>query len=199
MLRSHVKLLPPIDTGLTLNAFRTSILLAALCFSCAAYAQSQAQRDAEYLQEFVVPLARLSLERSGQFLPIGAALEQTDKFVLMPVRESDTTLSSHDIIKLLQETLAQGAGDGEYKTTALVYDATIPLPPSGKQSDAIAVALDHRDGYSVVTFLPYELRGRKIHMGTPITRRGTASVFKQKQAPEAGVAKIVPAMQQTGI
>ena len=178
-----------------MNALRPPTLF----FSCAAQAQSQAQWDAEYLQEFVVPLARLSLERSDQFLPIGAALERTDKFVLMPVRESDTTLSSHDIIKLLQETLAQGADDGDYKTTALVYDATIPLHASGKQSDAIAVAIDHRDGYSAVTFLPYELRGKKLQMGTPITRCGISSVFQQKPSPEAGVAKIVPATQQTGI
>ncbi|KHA75891.1 hypothetical protein JAB1_30320 [Janthinobacterium sp. MP5059B] len=166
--------------GHALKACRTVTLLAVLCFSATAQAQSQAQRDTEYLQEFVVPLAKLQLEKQGHFLPLGAALKQADKFVLMPASTAAMSLLPADIIKLIQEALVQGAVDGEYKTTALVYDATVPLPSSGKQSDAIAVALDHRDGYSIITFLPYELRGKKVHMGTPFTRQGTATVFKQQ-------------------
>jgi len=177
--------------GHSLKAFFNAILLASLFFSAAAQAQSQAQRDAEYLQEFVVPFAKLQLERRGEFLPIGAALTPTDKFVLMPVQASKTSLMPVDLIKLVQEDLAIDATDGTYKTTALVYDATVPLPSSGKLSDAIAVALDHRDGYSVITFLPYELRGKEVHMGTPFTRPGTASVFKQPA--QADLAKIIPA------
>ena len=163
-----------------MKACRTAALLAILCLSATAQAQSQAQRDAEYLQAFVTPLARIQLEKQGHFLPFGAALQQTDKFVLMPVSTGTGGLLPADLIKQIQEALAQGAADGEYKTTALVYDATVPLPSSGKQSDAIAVALDHRDGYSVITFLPYTLRGKEVHMGTPFTLRGTATVFKQK-------------------
>ena len=166
--------------GHALKACRTVTLLAALCFSATTQAQSQAQRDADYLQAFVVPLVKLQLERQGHFLPLGAALKQTDKFVLMPSSAADTSLMPADIIKLLQEALVQGAADGEYKATALVYDATAPLPVSGKPSDAIAVALDHRDGYSVITVLPYELCGKEVHMGTPFTHQGTAAVFKQK-------------------
>ena len=180
MLHSRVKLALSINKGYVLKACRTATLLAVLSFSATALAQTQAQRDAEYLQEFVAPLAKIQLEKQGHFLPLGAALKQSDKFVLMPLSTSTSGLLPTDIIKLIQEALAQGASDGEYKTTALAYDATVPLPSSGKQSDAIAVALDHRDGYSVITFLPYELRGKEVHMGTPFTRQGTASVFKQK-------------------
>ncbi|WP_300759657.1 hypothetical protein [Janthinobacterium sp.] len=165
--------------------------MASLFFSGAAQAQSPAQRDAEYLREFVVPFAKLQLERRGEFLPTGAALTPTDKFVLMPVHKSAVSMLPKELIELMQESLVQGAADGEYKTTALVYDATVPLPSSGKLSDAIAVALDHRDGYSVITFLPYELRGKQVHMGTPFTRPGTASVFKQPA--QADLAKIIPA------
>ncbi|MFZ4878779.1 hypothetical protein ACL9RI_27155 [Janthinobacterium sp. Mn2066] len=163
-----------------MKAFFTAILLACLFFSATAQAQSQAQRDAEYLQEFVVPFARLQLERRGAFPPIGAALKSNDDFVLMPVHKTAVSMLPKELIELMQDALIQGAADGVYKTTALVYDATVPLPSSGKLSDAIAVALDHRDGYSVITFLPYELRGKQVHMGTPFTRQGTASVFKQK-------------------
>ncbi|MBB5369065.1 MULTISPECIES: hypothetical protein [unclassified Janthinobacterium] len=163
-----------------MKAFFNAILLVSLFFSAAAQAQSQAQRDAEYLQEFVVPFARLQLERRGAFPPIGAALKSNDKFILMPVDKTAVSMLPKELIELMQESLVQGAADGEYKTTALVYDATVPLPSSGKPSDAIAVALDHRDGYSVITFIPYELRGKQVHMGTPFTRPGTASVFQQK-------------------
>ena len=164
----------------TLNALRAGCLLFALLLSATALAQSQARRDAEYLQEFIVPLAKLQLERRGQFLPIGAALKQNDDFVLMPVIPSAPGLLPADIIKRIQESLEQGAAEGQFKATALVYDATVPLPASGSQSDAIAVALDHRDGYSVITFLPYELRGKEVRLGTPFTRQGTAAVFLQK-------------------
>ena len=166
--------------GHSLKAFRTAILLASLFFPVTAQAQSQAQRDAEYLQEFIVPLAQMQLERTGEFLPIAAALKPSDKFVLIPVLPSMTPLMPVDIIRHLQVVLAREAANGNYKTTALVYDATVPLPSSGKPSDAIAVALDHQDGYSVITFLPYELHGKKLQMGTPFTQQGTASVFQKK-------------------
>ena len=164
----------------SLKAFRTAILLASLFSPVTAQAQSQAQRDAEYLQEFIVPFAKLQLERRGVFPPIGAALKANDKFILMPVDKTAVSMLPKELIELMQEALVQGAADGEYKTTALAYDATVPLPSSGKPTDAIAVALDHRDGYSVITFLPYELHGKKLHMGTPFTQQGTASVFQKK-------------------
>ena len=48
-----------------------------------------------------------------------------------------------------------GAESGEYRATALVYDVLTTPPGKENKPDAIAVALDHRDDYSVVVYFPY--------------------------------------------
>ena len=166
-----------------MSPLRTAALLACLLSPAAAHTHTDAPADNGRLQDFVMPFAIGQLEKRGEFMPFGAAMLPTGQIVAIggyDGEEEDGAPLPADIIKLIQDALAQGAADGEYKATALVYDATVPLPSSGKQSDAIAVALDHRDGYSVMTFLPYELRGKEVRMGTPFTRQGTATVFQQK-------------------
>lgn len=58
------------------------------------------------------------------------------------------------------------------------YDVRVVLPSTGQKSDAVAVALDHRDNYSVVVYFPYQIKGGKVAFGDLFAVKGEASVFK---------------------
>jgi len=81
---------------------------------------------------------------------------------------------------LLKQTFVARAAAGEFRATALVYDVRVQTPTQGVNTDAIAVALDHRDNYSVIVFLPYRLDGEKLTLGDMFAQRGTGEVFEPR-------------------
>jgi threonine synthase len=80
---------------------------------------------------------------------------------------------------MLKQALIAGAVEGRYKATALVYDVRVTLPSSGEKSDAVAVALDHRDDYSVVVLIPYKIRNGKAVFGGAFSQRGESDIFRR--------------------
>ena len=166
--------------------FRTAALLACLSFPAAPQAHGVAQDDGALLQQFVAPFAIAQLEQHGGFLPFGAAMRSAGQIVALggyDGADDEATPPPADIVRLLQADLAAGAGNGEYRATALAYDASVAIPPDGQPSDAIAIALDLQDGDSVILYLPYELRDGKVSVGAPFTRQGTATIFPVKAVP----------------
>lgn len=83
------------------------------------------------------------------------------------------------MIDLLREGFQADARAGKVKATALVYDIRVKDPRTGKKSDAIAVALDHCDNYSVVVMFPYSMADGKLNLGAPFAQAGTYSVFSK--------------------
>lgn len=82
-----------------------------------------------------------------------------------------------DLIALLRAGLMDGAKKGRYRATAVVYDITTVVPATGEKSDAIEVALDHRDGYSVIVRKPYRLNNGEIEYGEIFAEEGLGAIF----------------------
>jgi len=62
--------------------------------------------------------------------------------------------SSGHIIRELVSTIASSARTGNIKAVAIVYDMQIVHPTSGRESDAVAIVLNHRDDYGATVFFP---------------------------------------------
>lgn len=165
---------------------RTAALLACLLLPATSPARDEALDDSTLLQRFVLPFAIAQLEKHGGFLPFSAAMQASGQIVALGGydRSDDEATPPADIVKLIQADLAAGASKGDYRATALAYDASVAVPPDGQPSDAIAIALDRQDGASVILFLPYALHDGKAGFGTPFTRQGTAAVFPLQAAPQ---------------
>jgi hypothetical protein len=146
-------------------------LVAALLCACAGNAWSQntsrARAQFDELTRAVLTMAQELLRSQGEFPPFGAGLTASRDVVEVSKTEAaerDETRAGDTHVSLLRDSLAQGIASGRFEATALVYEAKMDLP-SGKRSDAIAVALSHRDRNSTVRFFPYQLRGAKIELG----------------------------------
>ena len=43
--------------------------------------------------------------------------------------------------------------------------------------DAIAVSLNHREGYSIIALFPYKIDSGKLTLGTAFAQEGEADIF----------------------
>jgi hypothetical protein len=161
--------------------FLRLLLLAGL--SCSA-AQGQFVRDAksecEQLMNSALPLAKQMLQEHGEFFPFGMALNSNGKVVAVAPYDQREHPTSEDFIRQLKHIFSAQAKAGEFRATALIYDATVQTPTNGVNTDAIAVALDHRDNYSVVVFVPYQLERNQLTLGEMFAQQGAGEVFEHR-------------------
>jgi hypothetical protein len=125
----------------------------------------------------VIPFAEEMLTKQGEFYPFGGALGPDGEVVSIGVAGDDEHPPSADVIRDLKAALVSGARDGKYVATAIAFDARIAMPNTGERSDAVAIALDHVEDYSIVVYIPYKIRSGAPEFGNPIAESGAAEIF----------------------
>lgn len=133
--------------------------------------------DCEALLNSALPFAKQMLDRFGEFYPYGATMRVDGQIACVVGQDGAEHPPSAEVIKLLKAAFIGGAKRGEIKASALIYDVRVTLPESDKKSDAIAVALNHRDGYSVIVLFPYSIENGKAVIGAAFAQKGEADVF----------------------
>jgi len=74
-----------------------------------------------------------------------------------------------------------GSQTGALKATALVYDILTVPPGKEDKQNAIAIALDHRDNYSVIVIFPYSFTtDDQLVIETPVAMQGKNKIFSQQ-------------------
>jgi len=157
-----------------------SVLLLLWSFAASAQNMNKPKAESERLMQAALPLAEKMLQQHGEFFPYGQALDTGGAVVAVAAYDGRERPPSAELIRLLKQGFVQGAKDGKYKATATVYDVRVNLPSTGAKSDAIAVALDHQDNYSVVVFLAYKIENEKLIMGEVFATAGAFDVFPRR-------------------
>lgn len=158
------------------RSFNVATILAPV--SVHAIAVASPKSECEVLMNEALPLAEKMLKEHGEFYPYGLTLDAAGKVAHMGATDGTDRPKSAPLIELLRARFVDGAKAGKYLATALVYDVRVVDPSTGLKSDAIAVALDHRDSYSVVVFFPYSLHQGKYLPGKLFAQKGEGRVFK---------------------
>lgn len=128
----------------------------------------------------VLPFTKEMLKRHGEFFPFGGTMSVFGEVAQMAGWTGDERPPSRQIIALLNGGFRDGAALGKYRATALVYDIRVVPPGGAQKQDAIAVNLDHRDGYSVVVVFPYTLsEAGELELKSPFASAGAAAIFHQ--------------------
>jgi hypothetical protein len=136
-----------------------------------------AKSQAEALLNEVLPFAEQMLCNYGEFLPYAGALRPSGEVVSIGGDDGREHPPSKDLIDLLANGLREGASGGEYVATALVYDVRVTPPSANEPTDAIAAELEHRDGYAVTVFFPYELTNGPPVLASPFATAESRSIF----------------------
>lgn len=138
---------------------------------------STPKEECEALIDAILPFAKQTLARYGEFYPYGAAMDAEGRISAVARYDGDEFPKSTDVIRGLKDVFIMEAKNGKYKATALAYDVRITLPSSSEKSDAIAISLNHRDGYSIVVLFPYRMENGSAVIGTALAQRGEADIF----------------------
>ena len=139
---------------------------------------SDPKTDVETLMNSALPFAERMLSEYGEFLPYGEAMRANGEIVSVGASSGDEHPPSQDLIDILKNGYRESAQSGEYKATALVYDIRTIPPSSSEKIDAVAVALDHVDDYSVVVIFPYTLEGTDVSFRKAFAQKGQADIFE---------------------
>lgn len=137
---------------------------------------ADAKAKVEYLVNEMLPFAEEMLSQHGEFLPYGAALNAQGEVVSIAGHTGDEHPPSQEVIDLLRGGFSAGAREGSFDATALYYDVRIKTSDH-EVSDAVAIELDHKDGYSVVVFFPYTIESGEVSFGEISAQEGKYGIF----------------------
>lgn len=138
----------------------------------------EGKEESQQLMDALLPFAEEMLSKHGEFFPYGGAITKDGDIVNVAAGNGEEQPPSSELISMLHNAFKSAASNGNYRATALVYDVRIQLP-SGEKSDALAIELDHRSGYSVIVCLPYSLEEGQIQYGQISASAGQGNVFHQ--------------------
>ena len=136
--------------------------------------------ECEKVMNSVLPFAEEMLTKHREFLPFGGTMSADGEIAQMAGWANDEYPPSAEVIDVLERGFRAGAQAGDYKATALVYDILTTPPGKEDKQDAIAIALDHRDNYSVIVIFPYSFTADdQLEIETPIAIQGKNKIFTQ--------------------
>jgi hypothetical protein len=153
------------------------LVLLAVSLSVRGQAVRDAKAECEVLLNEAMPFAEKMLREHGEFYPYGYEMKPAGAIKLVAGYTGTDHPKSQLIIDLLVEGFKQDAVAKRIKATALVYDMLVVPPGASVKSNAIAVALDHRDNYSVIVIFPYVLDHGNLTVGAPFVEKGESRVF----------------------
>lgn len=138
---------------------------------------SEAKEDTEVLLNDLVPFAEKLLVKCGEFYPVGAVLDIGGGIIHKASYTGEEHSKSQELIDLLRKGMRIDAKSGAIKAAAIAYDVRLGDGNPSGMSDAIAVALDHKDGYSVIVGVPYRLRDGDLEIGELFALPGSNEIF----------------------
>ena len=134
--------------------------------------------EVEEIMNAMLPFGQQMLEKHGEFIPYGGAMKPNGEIVSVAGYDGNEQPPSQEIINLLKGGYRQAAKNAEYKATGIFYDVRVIPPGSNEKTDAIAIALDQKEGYSVIVLFPYKIVNSKVEFGQVFAQAGMNDIFK---------------------
>jgi hypothetical protein len=136
-----------------------------------------AKSECEVLLNEAMPFAEKMLREHGEFYPYGYEMMAAGEIKQVAGYTGTDHPKSQKIIDLLIDGFKEDSAVHRIKATALVYDMLVLPPGASAKTDAIAVALDHQDNYSVIVIFPYVLSHGHLTVGAPFAQKGKSLIF----------------------
>jgi hypothetical protein len=135
--------------------------------------------DSESLLNAALPFAQRMLKEHGEFYPYAVTLRADGTTAMVAGYDGRERPPSLEIIDILKGGLRADAAAHKIVASAIVSDVLTADPSTGAKTDAISVALDHRDHYSIVVLLRYTLHNSVLTVAPPTAEKGGSDIFPQ--------------------
>ena len=133
--------------------------------------------EVEELINALLPVGQAMLQRDGKFIPCGCAMKTNGEIEHKELYDGEESLETHELIGLIKEDYQSSALKGEYKATAIIYDVRVTPPDTDMKTDAIAMAIDHKENYSIIMFFTYLMDGSIVKFGEMYAEAGSKDIF----------------------
>ena len=113
-----------------------------------------ARDELDALLDPLLKFAQEMLRKQGEYYPFGGTITSEGQVSLTAADTGDERPASQEVIELLASGMRAQAKAGRIRAAAICYDSRF-TPEGGEKTDAIAVALEHRDGDAALVMQPY--------------------------------------------
>jgi hypothetical protein len=145
---------------------------------------ANAKADAEKLLDSLMPFAKKMLQERHEFFPFGGKMTHDGKIVCDAAYDGREQPPSQALIDLLRQAHQAEARAQKIRVCAIIYDIRTIPPGRTQKQDAIAAAIDHASGYSVVVVFPYAFDVQKnLQVDSPFAVDGAHDIFPRPQQP----------------
>jgi hypothetical protein len=114
-----------------------------------------AKADAQELLDALLPFAQQMLQQYRAFYPFGGRMASNGVITHVGATDDTEYPGSQAMIGLIHTAFRNEAQAGKLRTCGILYDVRTAPPGQTEKQDAIAAALDHVSGYSIVVIFPY--------------------------------------------
>ncbi|WP_038164594.1 hypothetical protein [Verrucomicrobium sp. BvORR106] len=135
------------------------------------------KEEAQRLVDSSLPFAEQMLTQHGEFFPFGQVIDVGGNIAHHAGYPGGEQPPSLDVIDVLQRAWRRMAEEGSIRATALTYDIRTTPPGRSEKQDAICIAIDHRDTYSVQVIFPYTMVDGAPDIEPPFAVEGSYSIF----------------------
>ncbi|WP_374527338.1 hypothetical protein [Novosphingobium sp.] len=126
-----------------------------------------------------MPFAEQLLVQYGEFFPFARAFDREGQVLSIAAYVESERPPSNELIELLASGLRQGAAEGKYCTTALIYDVRVTPPSTSAMTDAVAAELEDHSGYAVTVYFPYTLEDGEPSFGAVFATPNSRAIFSR--------------------
>jgi hypothetical protein len=134
--------------------------------------------DSQELLDDLFPLAEKMLREHREFYPYGGRMSHEGKITHEGASDGTDHPLSKPMIELLTKAHCQEAESRSSKAVAIIYDVRVVPPGAAAKQDAIAAALDHVAGYSVIVYFPYRFSSEgDLAIDAPFANEGSYGIF----------------------
>jgi hypothetical protein len=145
-----------------------------LCVLFGGIAMADPKADSESLLNAALPFAQKMLKEHGEFYPYAITLRDDGTTAMVAGYDGREKPPSLEIIDILKKSLRADAAAHKIVASAIVSDVLTTDSSTGVKTDAISVALDHRDHYSVVVLVRYTLHNSRLSVAPPTAQKGAS-------------------------
>lgn len=134
------------------------------------------ENDLERLLQTARPFVRHSLLRYGELFPVALVMQPDGTLRYVGLPRTEGSLTPEAAVDFLIRAFGLEAAGGELRACIIAHEALYQPPDGGPAVAAVAFRIDHREGRSVVWYVPRSADGRDL-TETRIETPGKHAIF----------------------
>jgi hypothetical protein len=135
------------------------------------------EQEVRTLGDYGIAYTTRALQGGAQFYPFAFVMRADGRIQRIAPKELPDFPTQEKLLRVLEEGFHAVADEGKYRAVAIVADVVIAMP-DGRESEAIQLALEHRECFFRNVFYPYTLNDEGVvTFEKPISGKRTGKIF----------------------